>query len=97
MRLNSYEEKRQHPRFSVKLPLEFWQTPDAVQEGVVTDMSEIGLGIRSIHEIQISAELKIRVYLPKFYISKGGYSFDNIEGSGSHLEDCPSRTRLGRV
>ena len=81
VRLNSYEEKRQHPRFSVKLPLEFWQTPDAVR-GVVTDMSEIGLGIRSIHEIQISAELNIRVYLPKFYISKGGYSFDNIEGTG---------------
>jgi hypothetical protein len=80
--LSSREERRQHPRFSVKLPLDFWRTPDVVQGGVVTDMSEIGLGIRSIHEIQISAELKIRVYLPRFYLSKGGYSFDSIEGTG---------------
>jgi hypothetical protein len=40
-------------------------------------MSEIGLGIRSIHEIQISAELGIRVYL-----SRGEFSFDSIEGTG---------------
>ena len=63
--LSSHEERRQHPRFSVKLPVDFWQTPDVVQGGLVTDMSEIGLGIRSIHEIQISAKLKIRVYLSK--------------------------------
>lgn len=43
----------------------------------MTDMSEIGLGIRSIHEIQIGAKLKIRVYL-----SKEEYSFDSIEGIG---------------
>jgi DUF1009 family protein len=39
-------------------------------------MSEIGLGIRSIHEIQISAELGIRVYL-----SRREFSFDSIEGT----------------
>jgi len=75
--LSSHEERRQHPRYSVKLPLDFWQTPDVVQGGVVTDMSEVGLGIRSIHEIQISAELGIRVYL-----SRGEFSFDSIEGTG---------------
>jgi len=75
--LSSHEERRQHPRFSVKLPLDFWQTPDVVQGGVVTDMSEAGLGIRSIHKIQIGAEFKIRVYL-----SRGEYSFDSIEGTG---------------
>jgi hypothetical protein len=80
--LSSYEERRQHPRYSVKLPLDLWQTPDVVLKGVVTDMSEIGLGIRSIHEIQISAELEIRVYLSKVYLSKGRYSFDSIEGTG---------------
>jgi len=80
--LSSFVERRQHPRYSVTLPLDFWQTSDVVQGGVVTDMSEIGLGIRSIHEIQISTELKIRVYLPRVYLLKGGYSFDSIEGTG---------------
>lgn len=80
--LSSHEERRRHPRFSVQLPLDFWQTPDVVQRGVVTDMSELGLGIRSIHEIQISAELEIRVYLPRVSLSKAGYSFDRIEGTG---------------
>ena len=82
MGLSSHEERRQHPRFSVKLPLDFWQTPDVVQRGVVTDMSEIGLGIRSIHEIQISAGLGIRVYLGRVSLSKEGFSFDSIEGTG---------------
>ena len=75
--LNSHEERRQHPRYSVKLPLDLWQTPDLVLGGVVTDMSEVGLGFSSIHEIQISAELGIRVYL-----SRGEFGFDSIEGTG---------------
>ncbi len=61
------DERRQHPRFLVRLPLDFWQTPDLVQGGLVTDVSEGGLGIRSTHEIQIGAEVGIRVYL-----SRGG-------------------------
>ena len=77
MELSSHEERRQHPRYSVKLPLDLWQTPDLVLGGVVTDMSEVGLGFRSIHEIQISADLGIRVYL-----SRGEFSFDSIEGTG---------------
>ncbi len=75
--LSSHEERRQHPRYSVKLPLDLWQTPDAVLGGVVTDMSEVGLGFRSTHEIQISTDLGIRVYL-----SRGEFSFDSIEGTG---------------
>jgi hypothetical protein len=105
-------ERRQHPRYSVKLPLDrnvprrprlvggveghnikrdhlagkprpvggelhFLQTPDVVLGGVVTDMSEAGLGFRSTHEIQISTDLGIRVYL-----SRGQFSFDSIEGTG---------------
>jgi len=80
--LGSFVERRQHPRYSVKLPLDLWQTPDVVQRGVVTDMSEIGLGIRSIHEIQISAGLGIRVYLGRVYLSRGEFTFDSIEGTG---------------
>jgi len=75
--LSSGEEKRQHPRFPVRLALDLWQTPDIVLGGVVTDMSEVGLGFRSTHEIQISADLGIRVYL-----SRGEFTFDSIEGTG---------------
>jgi len=71
------EERRQHPRFPVRLPLDLWQTPDLVQAGVVTDMSEAGLGIRSTHEIKIGTEVGIRVYL-----SRGEFSLDSIEGTG---------------
>lgn len=72
-----FVERRQHPRYPVRLPIDLWQTPDVVQAGVVTDMSEVGLGFRSTHEIQISADLGIRVYL-----SRGEFGFDSIEGTG---------------
>jgi len=83
---NSFVEKRQHPRYSVKLPIDLWQTPDIVQAGLVTDMSEAGLGFRSIHEFQISAELGIKVYL-----SKGEFHFDSIEGTGRIIWRTPHR------
>jgi hypothetical protein len=43
--LNSHEERRQHPRFSVKLALDYWQTPDLIQGGLVANISEIGISI----------------------------------------------------
>ena len=75
--LSSFVERRQHPRYSVKLPLDLWQKPDLVLGGVVTDMSEVGLGLRSTHEIQISTELGITAYL-----SREEFHFDSIEGTG---------------
>ena len=77
MRLSSHDERRQHPRYSVKVPIDLWRTPDVVVGGVVTDMSEVGLGFNSVHEIQISTELGIRVYL-----SREEFHFDSIEGTG---------------
>ena len=77
MELSSFVERREHPRYSVKLPIDLWQTPEVVQAGGVTDMSEVGPGFRSVHEFQISADLGIRVYL-----SRGEFSFDSIEGTG---------------
>ena len=74
---NSYKEKRRHPRFLVKLPLDYWETPDVVQGGYVADISKAALCIHSIHRIEINAKLKIRIYL-----SKEQNSFDSIEGSG---------------
>jgi c-di-GMP-binding flagellar brake protein YcgR len=72
--LNSYKEKRQHPRFSVKLPLDYWQTPEVIQGGLVANISETGLLMHSVHKIQIGTKLRIRVYLSK------DNSLDCIEG-----------------
>jgi hypothetical protein len=72
--VSSYEEKRQHPRFSVKLALDYWQTPDLIQAGLVANISETGLLIYSVHKIQIGTKLGIRVYLSK------DNSLDCIEG-----------------
>jgi len=85
---NSFMERRQHPRYSAKLPIDLWQTPHVVQAGVVTDMSEIGLGFRSIHEFQISAELGIEVYL-----SRKEFQFDSIEGTGRIIWRTPHREK----
>ena len=65
MALDSYKEKRQHRRFSVKLALDYWQTPDLIQGGLVANISETGLLVHSVHKIQIGAQLGIRVYLSK--------------------------------
>ena len=75
--VNSYGERRQDPRFSVKLPLDYWETPDVLKGGLVADISESGLSIHSVHSIQTGTELKIRVY-----VSKEEFTFDSIEGSG---------------
>jgi hypothetical protein len=61
--LNSYKEKRRHPRFSVKLALDYWQTPDLIQGGLVANISETGLLIHCVHKIQTGTILGIRVYL----------------------------------
>jgi len=68
--LSSHEERRQHPRFSVKLPLDYWQTPEVIQGGLVANISETGLLIHSVHKIQIGTKLGIRVYLSKKALGK---------------------------
>ena len=75
--LNSNGEKREHPRFSVKLPLDYWETPDILRAGILADISEGGLRIHSVYRNQTGAELKIRVYVPK-----EEYTFGGIEGRG---------------
>ena len=77
-RLSSVGERRQHPRVTVKLALDYWKAPsDDPMGGLVANISESGLRIDSIHSIQIGAELKIKVYVPK-----EEYIFSSIEGSG---------------
>ena len=75
--VNSYGERRQDPRFLVKLPLDYWETPDVLKGGLVADISESGLRMHSVYSLQTGTELKIRVY-----VSKEEFTFDSIEGSG---------------
>ena len=75
-RLDSREKKRQHLPDSVRLPLDYWETLDAVQGGIVTNISESGILFHSVHKIEIGANLMIRVYLSK------EYGLDQAEGSG---------------
>ena len=75
--LNRYEERRHHPRFSVQLPLDYWETPEVVRGGIVADISATGLRIHSVYTLQTGADLEIRVY-----VSKEEYTFGSIEGRG---------------
>ncbi len=83
--LSSYEERRQHPRFSVKLPIDYWQTPEKIEEGLVGGISETGLLIYCIHKIEIGAKIGFKVYLSK------GNSLDCIEGNAKIIWMSPYR------
>ena len=85
--LSSSKERRQHPRFSVNLPLDYWQTAEAIKGGLVANISEAGLLMYSVHKIEIGGNLGIRVYFLK------DNRLDCIEGDAkivwmdSHRED----------
>ena len=55
-------ERRRYPRFSIKSPLEYWETEDSCCGGLVGNVSEKGLLIYSIHAIPIGTELKLKVF-----------------------------------
>ena len=81
---NISQEKRKTPRFRVRLPLDYSETPGIFEAGLVADMSEGGLCIHSVNQIQIGANLRIRVYLLKDELG-----FDNIEGTGKVIWRTP--------
>lgn len=64
----SKKDRRQFPRFLLDLPLEYLVT-DAPRAhgGLVVNVSEIGLLIRSVKNMSIGAELKVAVLFPKEY------------------------------
>jgi PilZ domain len=71
------KDRRQYPRFLLDLPLEYLMsnTPKT-HGGLVVNVSEGGLLIRSIRNMPIGTELKIAVLFPK------GYELANFEGLG---------------
>lgn len=62
------DDRREYPRFFLDLPLEYLVTnvPRA-HGGLVVNVSEIGLLIRSVKNMSIGTELKIAVIFPKEY------------------------------
>jgi hypothetical protein len=69
-------EKRKTPRFRVRLPFDYSEIPGIFEAGLVADISEGGMCIHSVHQMEIGANLKIRVFLLN---EESG--FDNIEGT----------------
>ncbi len=62
------KDRRQCPRFLLDLPLEYLVTnaPKA-HGGLVVNVSEIGLLIRSVKNLSIGTELRVAVLFPKEY------------------------------
>ena len=62
------KDRRQYPRYLLDLPLEYLVTnaPKA-HGGLVVNVSEVGLLIRSVKNMSIGTELKVAVLFPKEY------------------------------
>ncbi len=71
-----FEERRRYPRYSISLPLEYWQTDDACRGGIVGNLSEGGLLIYSLQDMSVGEELNVRIFFPN------GYEFDGIRATG---------------
>ncbi len=54
-------ERRQYPRYLVQLPIEYWETEDAVIGGIIFNVSEAGLLIYSTQDMAIGTELTIKL------------------------------------
>ncbi len=68
-------QKTQGSRLLHNPPVEYWETCDARQGGLIGRISEDGLCIRSPVSILIGAELRIRIYFSL------GYEFDEFRVS----------------
>jgi hypothetical protein len=70
------QEKRRYPRYSIELPLEYWETGNACRGGLVYNVGREGLSIYSVHDMPIGWELEIRVFFPN------EYEFDGFRARG---------------
>ena len=55
------------------IPLEYWETCDARQGGIIVDVNESGLCVLSFVDMYIGGELRIRVFFSL------GYEFDGFQ------------------
>ena len=66
-------ERRRCQRYLVQLPVEYWETDDAVLAGVVFNVSETGLLICSTQDMAIGKELTIKISYSV------GYDFETVQ------------------
>ena len=57
-----HKDRREASQIPPKSPLEYWETEDCSQGGLVGNLSERGMIIYSIQDIPIGTELPIRVF-----------------------------------
>lgn len=88
-------DKRKHPRFSIKLPLQYWETHDSSKGGLVGNVSETGLLIFSIEDMRIGIDLKVKVYFSLGDDFKGIEAFAKIIWKGLHFESDWKGYRYG--
>ena len=62
-------------RMKDSLPLEYWETCDARQGGLIFDINENGLCVHSSVDMYIGGELRIKVFFSL------GYEFDGFQAS----------------
>jgi len=51
-----------HLKMRDSVPLGYWETCDTRQGGVIVDINENGLSVRSLVDMYIGAELRIRIF-----------------------------------
>jgi len=67
-------ERRKHPRFSLNLPVEYWQTVDSKSHpGRTKDISEGGILLYLPEEIEIGKNLRLKLFIDS------GFDFISIE------------------
>ncbi len=88
-------ERRKCRRVPINLPYEYWESCDTSHGGLVENLSETGLLIHSIEDMEIGSELEIKL----FYYD--GYEFDllkvltKIVWKGNHCQEDWQGYRYG--
>ena len=88
-------DKRKLHRFSVKLPLQYWDAYNSSKKGVLGNVSETGLLIYSVEDMRVGTELKVRVHFSL------GHNFESFEAFGKiiwkrfHYEQDWKRYKYG--
>ena len=85
-RRNHTMERRRHPRVSVRLPLEYWETDDARHGGLVENISEMGLLIYSIQDFPVGTHLSVKVFFSRGSEFDGFQVRTRIAWKGQHRE-----------
>jgi len=75
--------KMNYPGDICSPPPEYWETGDARQGGIIGNISEKGLWIRSLVDMYVGEELRIKVFFPL------GYKFDDFAVSAKIVGKDP--------